>query len=185
MLSLFYSYAMPALAAELSELAGTWNNDRTSENLEIIPDQNGAFGTVKDDRFGRGRISITDFQGADFVISYGTGERCYFQATLVPPDRLRLANRTGPNASPNCLFGQFTLVSPAQPPAEPNDVGNEGICKGICDPDEVAVHAHLGGNDLLERGGYTCLPPGTCGPCYSYYAGNCYIGLYAHQYYGF
>jgi hypothetical protein len=52
--------------------------------------------------------------------------------------------------------------------------GNPAMCQGSCPPSMVSI-----------QGGYACLPQNTCGPCYGYYQGQCYIGDYAHQYYGY
>lgn len=53
-------------------------------------------------------------------------------------------------------------------------IGSNGsMCSGTCGPGAV-----------LMTDGRTCLPQGSCDPCYGYAAGYCYIGAYAHAYYG-
>ncbi|MFK4561899.1 hypothetical protein ABIF94_002498 [Bradyrhizobium ottawaense] len=101
-------------ALELNEIVGVWNNDGNSENLEIRKN-----GEVLDDRLGQGRIADGIVDGAgNLVIVYRNNDHCYYHATLVDDDHLRLANRSGPNLSPQCLLGQFTKVKPkvALPP---------------------------------------------------------------------
>lgn len=51
--------------------------------------------------------------------------------------------------------------------------GNQSICSGMCGAGGVQVS------------GGQCLPQGSCGPCYGQYGQSCYIGDYAHQYYGY
>lgn len=52
--------------------------------------------------------------------------------------------------------------------------GNPAMCQGSCPAGLVSI-----------QGGFACLPQGTCGPCYGQYGSTCYIGDYAHQYYGY
>jgi tetratricopeptide (TPR) repeat protein len=109
---LWLALAGAARAIELSDIVGRWNSDSVSENIEIRKSRD-----VLDDRLGQGRIAdgIIDNAG-NLVIVYLGDVRCYFQATLIDRDHLRLANRTGPNASPKCLFGAFTRVKPIDDP---------------------------------------------------------------------
>jgi hypothetical protein len=51
--------------------------------------------------------------------------------------------------------------------------GNIGLCQGSC-----------GAGQTLMPDGHTCLPQFSCGACYGFANGYCYIGAYAHQYYG-
>jgi hypothetical protein len=50
--------------------------------------------------------------------------------------------------------------------------GGANMCQGSCGAGQVQV-----------AGG--CLPQGACGACYGQNNGWCYIGTYAHQYYGY
>jgi hypothetical protein len=52
--------------------------------------------------------------------------------------------------------------------------GNVQMCQGSCPPGLVSAN-----------GGTMCLPQGSCGACYAQYGSYCYIGDYAHQYYGY
>jgi hypothetical protein len=113
-----------ALAQDISQLIGNWNSDSVSENIEIR-----ANGDVLDGRLGQGRIASTVENGANFVIIYQDNSRCWFYATIIDGSRMRLANRSGANASEKCLFGQFTRIQPLAPD---NSVSTDKI-----EPDEV------------------------------------------------
>ncbi len=51
--------------------------------------------------------------------------------------------------------------------------GNPAMCQGRCGPGNVSVN-----------NGQGCLPKYSCGDCYGYSQGGCYIGDFAHQFYG-
>ena len=51
---------------------------------------------------------------------------------------------------------------------------NPMICQGSCPAGLVSAN-----------GGTVCMPQGACGPCYVQYGQSCYIGDYAHQFYGY
>ncbi|MDQ6701678.1 MAG: hypothetical protein M3Z96_00470 [Pseudomonadota bacterium] len=109
----FYPYL--ANATDLGSLVGIWNSDVNSENIEIRSDRD-----VIDDRFGQGRISSTTENAADILIVYQHNIRCWYKSTLLDDNHLRLANRTGPDASPSCMFGAFSRVVPQTPFTPPN-----------------------------------------------------------------
>ena len=46
------------------------------------------------------------------------------------------------------------------------------ICNGTCPSGYTQIQGQ-------------CLPQYSCGSCYAYYGGYCYIGDYAHQFYGY
>jgi hypothetical protein len=52
--------------------------------------------------------------------------------------------------------------------------GNIQMCQGTCPAGLVSA-----------GGGTMCMPQGSCGPCYAQMGAYCYIGDYAHQYYGY
>lgn len=52
--------------------------------------------------------------------------------------------------------------------------GNLAMCQGTCPAGLVSFN-----------GGTACMPQGSCSPCYAQMGGYCYIGDYAHQYYGY
>jgi hypothetical protein len=51
---------------------------------------------------------------------------------------------------------------------------NVQMCQGACPAGLVSAN-----------GGTMCMPQGSCGACYAQYGQYCYIGDYAHQYYGY
>jgi len=52
--------------------------------------------------------------------------------------------------------------------------GNLAMCQGTCPAGLVS-----------SQGGTMCMPQGSCGACYAQVGQYCYIGDYAHQYYGY
>ncbi len=56
----------------------------------------------------------------------------------------------------------------------PGGQNNQGaaMCSGQCGAGATQVQGQ-------------CLPQNSCEPCYGYYQGYCYMGDFAHQYYGY
>jgi hypothetical protein len=101
---------------------------------------------------------------------YGCQPSCGVNSVMYQNQCLPISN-TG-------IGGQFGQQFPGQQQQYPGQVGGGAqMCSGMCGAGGVQI----GG----QSGQPQCLPQGTCGPCYGQYGPNCYIGDYAHQYYGY
>lgn len=96
-------------AQTVDDVAGLWNSNTTGENIEI----RASTADVHDSRIGQGRIAVTVEHGANFVIQYHNGSRCWYYITILPDRKLSLAARGGPDQSPDCLVGGFAWVRDA------------------------------------------------------------------------
>ena len=80
-------------------------------------------------------------------------------------------NRQYPSCGTN-MFVYMTQCVPASSIPQQQYGGQGGICDAGCGQGQVRTFQG-------------CAPQFTCAPCYGNINGTCYIGVNAHQYYGY
>lgn len=107
--------------------------------------------------------SITSAMGNGGAVSCGVG-RLQSQYGCLPqcgPSSVMYNNQCIPATG---IGGQIPIGG--------SGYGGTNICSGRCGPGQTDM-------------GNSCLPQYSCGPCYGYANGTCYIGINAYSYYGY